>query len=81
MTMDTTTIKLHTDTKHELDQLKEYRNESYNDVIRKMVYIIKNLSTQPELSTEAVIAIEKARRRIREGQFVTEEDAKKWLGF
>ena len=79
--MDATTIKLHTDTKHELDQLREYKNESYDEVIRKIIYIIKNLKTHPELSKEVISAIEKARKRIRAGNFITEEEAKKRLGF
>jgi predicted transcriptional regulator len=79
--MDATTIKLHTNTKHELDQLREYKNESYDEVIRKIIYIIKNLKTHPELSKETISAIEKARKRIRAGNFITEEEAKKRLGF
>ena len=34
---------------------------------------------KPELSRETVIAIEKARERIKKGKFVTEEEAKKSL--
>jgi predicted transcriptional regulator len=79
--MNATTIKLHTETKHALDQLREYKNESYDEIIRKMVFIIKNIKTQPELSKETISAIEKARKRIRAGKFVTEEEAKKRLGF
>jgi len=79
--MDATTIKLHTVTKHELDQVREYKNESYDEVIQKMIYIIKNLKTKPELSKEAISAIEKARKRIRAGKFISEEEAKKRLGF
>jgi predicted transcriptional regulator len=79
--MDATTIKLHTETKHALDQFREYKNESYDEVIRKMIYIIKKFKTQPELSKEAISAIEKARKRIKAGKFVTEEEAKKRLGF
>lgn len=36
--------------------------------------------TEPELSKEAIIAIEKARERIRKGRFLTEIEAKKRLG-
>ena len=79
--MDATTIKLHIETKHDLDQFREYKNESYDEVIRKMIYIIKQFKTQPELSKEAISAIEKARKRIKAGKFVTEEEAKKRLGF
>jgi predicted transcriptional regulator len=79
--MSATTIKVHEDTKIQLDQFREYKNESYDEVIKKVIYIAKKAKTQPELSKEAVIAIEKARKRIREGNFVSEEEAKRRLGF
>jgi len=79
--MGITTIKIHGDTKGELDQFREYKNESYDEVIKKMVYIAKNLKKQPKLSKEAITAIEQARKRIKAGNFVTEKEAKKRLGF
>ncbi|MDP6293322.1 MAG: hypothetical protein QF486_06915 [Candidatus Woesearchaeota archaeon] len=75
-----TTIKLQEDTKGELDQFREYKNESYDEVIKKVVFIAKNASKQPKLSKEAVQAIEKARERIKAGKFLTEEQARKRLG-
>ena len=81
MLMDATTIKIHEDTKSELDQYREYKNESYDEVIKKMIYIARKVKTQPQLSKEAVIAIEKARKRIKSGNFVSEEEARKRLGF
>ena len=79
--MGATTIKVYKDTKIQLDQFREYKNESYDEVIRKMIYIAKKARTQPELSKEAVIAIEKARKRIKAGNFVSEKEAKRRLGF
>jgi hypothetical protein len=79
--MDETTIKLHSDTKSELDTFREYKNESYDEVIRKVIYIAKNAKTKPELSRETIEAIEKARERMRKGKFITEAEAKKRLGF
>lgn len=79
--MDATTIKVDLDTKHQLDQFREYKRETYDELIRKMLYIVKKAKTQPELSKETITAIENARKRIRAGNFVTEEEAKKRLGF
>jgi hypothetical protein len=45
-----------------------------------MVFIAKHCEQEPELSKEAIRAIEKARERIRKGKFVTEEEARKRLG-
>lgn len=79
--MNITTIKIQDDTKQQLDQLREYKNESYDEVIKKIVYIVKMAKTRPKLCKEAILAIENARKRIKEGNFVTEEEAKKRLGF
>ena len=79
--MDATTIKIKLGTKHQLDQFREYRRESYDELIQKMIYIVKNVKTQPELSKDVITAIENARKRIKMGKFVTEEEAKKRLGF
>ena len=39
--MNATTIKIHKDTKAEIDQFREYKNESYDEVLRKLLYIVK----------------------------------------
>jgi len=79
--MEATTIKVHGNTKQQLDQFREYKNESYDELIKKMIYIAKKVKTQPELSKEVIESIEKARKRIKSGNFVTEEEARKRLGF
>ncbi len=70
-TMSTTTIKIQNDTKSQIDQFREYKNESYDEVIKKLIYIVKNLKKEPELSKETIKAIEAARERIKKGKFVT----------
>lgn len=76
-----TTIKLYEDTKLQLDRFRECKNESYDEVIKKMLYVVKKARTNPELSREAVLAIDKSRKRIRENNFLSEEKARKRLGF
>ena len=78
--MGTTTLKIHFDTKRNLDLLREYKNESYDEVIKKILYIVKSCKTQPELSINTIHEIEKARLRMKKGKFLTEEEAKKRLG-
>ena len=39
--MNTTTIKIHRDTKAEIDQFREYKNESYDEVLKKLIYIVQ----------------------------------------
>lgn len=78
--METTTIKLQKTTKMELDLFKEYLNETYDEVIRKLVFIVKNHKKSPELSNETIEAIEKSRERMKKGKFLTEAEARKKLG-
>lgn len=77
---EVTTIKVDEETKSQLDQFREYKNESYNEVLKKLVFIAKNANKKPKLSKEAVEAIEKARKRMLEGKFLTEAEARKRLG-
>ncbi len=79
--MNATTIKLYSGTKSQLDQFREYKNESYDELIKKLVFIANNCKKEPELSVETIEAIEKARKRLKKGKFVTEAQAKKRLGF
>ena len=68
------------ETKTQLDKFREYKNESYDEVIKKVIFIANNLKKEPELSKETVEAIEKARARIKKGKFLTQAEAKKRLG-
>ncbi len=78
--MSDTTIRINDDTKFDLDTFREYKNESYDEVIKKILYIVKTSKNEPKLSKEAIIQIEKARERIKRGNFVTAEEAKRRLG-
>jgi predicted ATP-dependent protease len=80
MYMDVCTIRLRRKTKSYLDKYREYRNESYDEVVQKLVNIADMCKNEPELSRDAVERIERARQRIRAGDFVTEEEARKRLG-
>ena len=78
--MKATTIKIYENTKSQLDTFREYKNESYDEVIKKVIYIAKKVNEEPELSKEALEAIEKARERIKKGHFLTEKEARERLG-
>lgn len=75
-----TTIKLKERTKKELDTFREHKNESYDEIVRKIVYIAKNIEKNPQLSEKTVKEIEEARKRIKERNFYTEEEMRKILG-
>jgi predicted transcriptional regulator len=76
----TTTVRLKEQTKEELDTFREYKNETYDEIIRKILYIAGNVKKNPQLSEKTLSEIEEARRRIREGNFYTEEEVRKMLG-
>ena len=75
--MSTTTIKIHKETKAEIDRFREYKIESYDEVLRKLIYIVKNIRKEPELSKETIKAIEQARERRRQ-QYKTEQALKRF---
>jgi len=43
-----TTIKIQEETKKRLDKLKEHKKESYEEVLRKMLYILNTCRKNPE---------------------------------
>lgn len=75
-----TTIKIKQDTKSSLDELREYKSESYDEVIKKLLHLIRSVEDDPELSQEALRAIKQARKRVASGRYVDEEEALKRLG-
>ena len=75
-----TTIKLNNETKTELDGFRQYKNESYNELVRKLIYLAKMCEKQPKLTQQTVLEIKNARENIKKGNFYTEEEAKKILG-
>ncbi len=77
--MVATTIKIHPKTKVQLDKFREHKSESYDEVIAKIVTIARQAKEEPELSQEAVKAIEKARERIKAGHYYTQEEVEKRL--
>lgn len=78
--MGETTIKVYEETKSQLDTFREYKNESYDEVIRKLVHIVKTARKEPRLSKEAIKAIDESRERFKKGIYYTEEQARKRLG-
>jgi len=75
-----TTIRLNIQTKEDLDKFKQYKNESYNELIRKLIYIAVKCEDEPKLSQKTIREIKEARERIKKGEFYTEAEAKKILG-
>ncbi len=75
-----TTIRIDPGTKQELDNFRQYKNESYDELVRKLIYIAKICEKRPKLSQKTIQEIKEARERIKKGEFYTELEAKKILG-
>ncbi len=76
-----TTVRLGQETKTELDSFRQYKNESYDELIRKIIYVAKMCEKKPKLSQKVIQEIKEARERVQKGEFYTEEEARKILGF
>jgi len=48
-----------------IDQFREYKNERYDEVLKKLISIVKNIKREPDISKETLEAIEAARERIK----------------
>jgi hypothetical protein len=55
---DITTIKIYQETKERLDKLKGYTRESYDDVLRKILFILNALRKDPEEARSILAKIE-----------------------
>jgi predicted transcriptional regulator len=75
-----TTIRINPRTKEELDHFRQYKNESYDELVRKLVYLAKLTEKEPKISQKTILEIKEARERVKKGEFYTEEEAKKILG-
>ena len=69
-----TTIQISDNVKSVLDRMKMMERETYNDIIERMI------EDDLELNEKTKIEIEEARKRIKSGKFITQEEAKKRLG-
>jgi predicted transcriptional regulator len=74
-----TTIRLNPETKNKLDEFRQYKNESYDEVVRKIIIIARTCEKEPKLSQKTIQEIKEAREKIKKGEFYTEKEAKKIL--
>jgi len=72
-------IRLRPNTKRALNCFRIHLDESYDDVIARLIDVGKN-SGGPKLGRCAIEQIKCARKRIKAGNFINEAGAKKRLG-
>jgi hypothetical protein len=71
--MAVTTIKLDKETKVRLEKLREYKRETYDDIIKKMLYVLNLVKTEPEKAGGVLDRIDYMRDKLKQ----EEEDGKK----
>lgn len=69
-----TTIQISDSVRTTLEKMKMFERETYNEILERMIEDEKELSEQTKKD------IEEARKRVKEGKFLTHEEVKKRLG-
>jgi predicted transcriptional regulator len=69
-----TTIQISDNIQQILERMKMFKRETYNDVIERMV------EDDLEINDRTKKEIEEARKQIKAGKFITQEEAEKRLG-
>ncbi len=78
---DTTTIQVSKDIKRELNAFKDYKKESYAEVIKKLIDKVKeDEESEMELSEETLKDLKEAEDDIRKGRVYSSKQLKKRLG-
>jgi len=62
--MSITTIKVYQKTKINLERFKEHKRESYDEVLKKLLYVITLLKENPELGRKMLEEIESTKRKL-----------------
>jgi len=72
-----TTLKLLDETKDRIEKLREHKRESYDDILRKILYVLNVVREDPERSKKILVRIDELRRRMFEEEKKQKEDLKK----
>jgi len=74
--MAITTIKLDKETKARLDKIREYKNESYEEIISKILGILNICNTEPSKARRLLRQIAIKRIRIKNSKAYSEHELK-----
>lgn len=72
-----TTIKLLEETKQRLEKLREHKRESYDDILRKILYVLNVVREDPERSKKVLERIDELRKRMFDEENEQKENLKK----
>ena len=66
--MGITTVKLQKETKDRLDKLRENRNESYDDLMRKILYVLNATREDPSKGKRVLEQSDERRNRMLDSE-------------
>ncbi|MFH0808820.1 MAG: hypothetical protein V1888_04375 [archaeon] len=69
-----TTIKLLEETKLRIEKLREHKRESYDDILRKILYVLNTARESPEKAKRTLEKISELRKRMLEEERQQKED-------
>ncbi len=72
-----TTIKLLEETKLRIEKLREHKRESYDDILRKILYVLNTARDSPEKAKRILERISELRERMLEEERMQKEDLEK----
>ena len=72
-----TTIKLLEETKLRIEKLREHKRESYDDILRKILYVLNTARESPENARRILERISELRTRMLEEEKQQKEDLEK----
>ena len=69
-----TTIKLLEETKNRIEKLREHKRESYDDILRKILYVLNTARESPEKAKRILERISDLREQMLEEEREQKED-------
>jgi predicted DNA-binding protein len=73
----TTTLKLEKETKERMEKLREHKRETYDDIIRKILFILNMVREDPNKARAILQFIDEKRKRMFETERKIKKERKK----
>lgn len=59
-----TTIKIKKETKGRIEKLREHKRETYDDILRKILYVLNTTRDDPDKARKVLVKIDELRKRM-----------------
>ena len=64
MNKNITTIKIQKETKARIEKLREHKRETYDDILRKILYVLNTNRDDPDRARKILVKIDELRKRM-----------------